>query len=157
MKGSRWKLSSDVVVRRESVEFPPRCVVCGGEADGETIGLRGNPTGLFGVIPWLLVRTKRLEVPAHRRCGTRLRRAILLRNLALIIGVTAAVILAMCLGLGKWQSIGLVIAGLSIPTAWQVVRPLPFEFTHHRDHFKLMFADRDYAREAAAMNDGQLQ
>lgn len=149
-------LSIDVIVHRESVVFPQRCVICDLEAIGEVVELRGNPVGLFGVIPWLLRRTRKLAVPAHAHCGSRLARAILARNLSLIIGVTAVVILAIPLGLSKWQAIGLAATLIVLPILWQVMRPLPFEFTHHGDCFKLMFSNRSYARDVAELNDGQI-
>lgn len=81
----------------------------------------------------------------------------MVRNLALIVSVTAVLFLAISLGLTKWQSIGLAIAAIAIPVLWQVTRPLPFEFTHHAGRFKLMFLDPLLAREVASLNDGEME
>lgn len=151
-------LSTDVIVRKEDVAFPPRCISCDRTiGDGEEVTLRGNPVGLHGVIPWLFDATRKLRVPAHRKCGVRLSRAILMRNLFLVIGITVVAILAVKLGLSKWQAFGTIAAAIVIPVLWQVLRPLAFEFTHHSDYFKLTFRDLYYARDVAALNDGELE
>ncbi len=149
-------LSTDVIVRKESVTFPHKCVVCYKPVDGEEVKLRGNPVGFYGVIPWLFAATRKLEVPAHQKCGSALSRAMMIRNLSLIVGVLVVLVFAVSLGLTKLQAIGLAIAAIAAPIIWQVLRPLPFEFTHHSDHFKLMFLDPVYAREIADSNDGEL-
>ena len=150
-------LSTDVIVRKEVVVFPRKCVVCRQPVDGEVVGLRGNPVGFHGVVPWLLGRTRRLEVPAHRDCGAKLARAMALRNLSLIIGVVVVLACAVSLGLTKWQVIGLAVAAIAVPIVYQVIRPLAFEFTHQSGRFKLMFLDPGYARETAGLNDGELE
>lgn len=66
----KMPLSTDVIVRREIVTFPPKCVVCSKPVDSEEIRLRGNPVGFYGVIPWLFGATKKLKVPAHLKCGS---------------------------------------------------------------------------------------
>ncbi|HUE72340.1 MAG TPA: hypothetical protein VMP01_15760 [Pirellulaceae bacterium] len=150
-------LCTDVIVRKDEVTFPKTCVVCGRTVEDENARLRGNPVGFYGVIPWIFGATKKLNVPAHQQCGSKLSRALLIRNLALIVGVTAVLIVAVSLGLTKWQALGLAIAAIAIPIVWQVIRPLPFEFTHHSGQFKLMFLDPAYAREIATLNDGELK
>jgi hypothetical protein len=150
-------LSTEVIVRKDNISFPRRCVVCGGDIDDQHACLRGSPVGFYGVIPWIFGATKKLEVPAHQQCGSRLGRALMARNLALIVGVTAVLVLAISLGLTKWQAIGLAIAAIAIPVVWQVIRPLPFEFTHHSGQFKLMFLDPSLAREVATLNDGEME
>ncbi len=81
----------------------------------------------------------------------------MIRNLALIVGVTVVLVFAISLGLTKWQAIGLVTAAIATPIVWQVIRPLPFEFTHHAGEFKLMFLDPSLAREVAILNHGELE
>lgn len=81
----------------------------------------------------------------------------MVRNLALIVGVTVVLVFAISLGLTKWQAIGLTIAAIAIPVVWQVIRPLPFEFTHHFGRFKLMFLDPSLAREVAILNDDEME
>ena len=81
----------------------------------------------------------------------------MVRNLALIVGVTVVLLLAIYLGLTKWQAIGLAIAAIAIPIVWQVIRPLPFEFTYDSGQFKLMFLDPSLAREVATLNDGEME
>jgi hypothetical protein len=80
----------------------------------------------------------------------------MVRNLVLIVGVIVGLILAISLGLTKWQAIGLTIAAIAIPIVWQVIRPLPFEFTHRFGRFKLMFLDPSLAREVAILNEGEM-
>jgi hypothetical protein len=150
-------LSTEVIIGKDDISFPQRCVVCGGAVDSQHVSLRGSPVGFHGVIPWIFGATKRLDVPAHKQCGSRLRRALMVRNLSLIAGVTVVLFLAISLGLTKWQAIGLAIAALVIPVVWQVIRPLPFEFTHHSGRFKLMFLDPSLAREVATLNDGEIE
>ena len=150
-------LSTDVIVREKAVSFPRRCVVCCKPVDAEDIILRGNPVGFYGVIPWLFGATKKLEVPAHQKCGSELSRAMMIRNLSLIVGVLLVVIVAASLGLTKWQAIGLAMAATAAPIIIYVVRPLAFEFTYQSSHFKLMFLDPDYAREIADLNNGELE
>jgi hypothetical protein len=156
MKLPSLTLSTDVIVHRETIEFPSRCVVCDLECHGETVGLRGNPVGFFGVPPWLFRRTRKLDIPAHAHCGSRLWWAIMLRNLSLVIGVLVALAFAVSIGFTKWPAIGFAIGVILLPILWQVLRPLPFEFTHHGDHFNLMFASKELAREVAALNDGRI-
>jgi hypothetical protein len=156
MKLPSLTLSTDVIVHRENIAFPSRCVVCDLESHAETVGLRGNPVGFYGVLPWLFRRTKKLHVPAHAHCGSKLWWAILLRNLSLIVGVLIALIFAVSIGLAKWQAIGFAVALILLPIIWQVVRPLPFKFTHHGERFNLMFASKALAREVAALNDGHI-
>jgi hypothetical protein len=150
-------LSTELIVRKDHVAFPPRCVVCGGTVEGQHARLRGSPVGSHGVVPRIFGATRKLEVPAHRRCGSKLARGLIIRNLALIIGVTAVIVLAVALGLTKWQMVGLAVAAVVVPIVWQVIRPLPFEFTYHRGQFKLMFLEPSYAREVASLNDGELE
>lgn len=156
MKLRPLALSTDVIVHRKSIEFPRRCVVCDLESHAETIGLRGNPVGFYGVLPWLFQRTRKLYVPAHGYCGSKLWRAILFRNLSLIVGVLIALVFAVYIGLAKWHAIGFAVTLIFLPIIWQVLRPLPFEFIHHGDRFNLMFASRALAREVAALNDGHI-
>ncbi len=150
-------LSTDVIVRRKEVTFPHKCVVCGTTVENGSTRIRGNPVGFYGVIPWIFGATKKLDVPAHQPCGSKLSRSLIIRNLSLIVGVILVLILAVSLGLSKWQAIGLAIAAIAIPIIWQVIRPLPFEFTHQSGEFKLMFIDPAYAREIATLNDGELE
>lgn len=102
------QLSTDVIVRKDEVTFPKGCVVCGKTVDGEHARLRGNPVGFYGFFSWIFGATKKLNVPAHLRCGSKLSRALLIRNLLGIILATAVLIVALALGLTKWQAIGLL-------------------------------------------------
>jgi hypothetical protein len=150
-------LSTEVIVRKDEVTFPKKCVVCGGAVNDENTRLRGNPVGFHGVIPWIFGATKRLDVPAHPECGSRLSRSLWIRNSALVVGVTVVLGVAVFLGLTKWQAVGLALAAIGVPIFWQVIRPPPFEFTHRSGQFKLMFLDPAYAREVAILNDGELE
>ena len=150
-------LSTDVIVRKETVIFPRKCVVCGKPVEDEVVKLRGNPVGFYGVISWLFGRSGKLEVPAHTGCGSKLSRSMAIRNLSLILGVAIVAILALSLGLTKWQAVGVISVVIAAPIVWQVIRPLAFEFTHHSDHFKLMFLDPAAAREIAELNEGELE
>ena len=80
-----------------------------------------------------------------------------MRNLLLVIGTVIVAILAVKMGLSKWQAVGAIAAAIVIPVLWQILRPLAFEFTHHSDHFKLTFRDPSYARDVAALNNGELE
>jgi hypothetical protein len=66
------------------------------------------------------------------------------------------VILAIWLDLAKWQAVGVAVAAIALPIIWQVIRPLPFEFTNHGDYYKLAFSDGGYARAVAALNNGEI-
>ena len=66
-------LSTDVIVRQEAVTFPQKCVVCGEAVDDEKVQLRANPSGFYGVIPWLLGRGKKLVCLPTRRAVQSLR------------------------------------------------------------------------------------
>jgi hypothetical protein len=118
-------LSTEVIVRKDDISFPQRCLVCGGNAENQHARLRGSPVGFHGVIPWIFGATKKLEVPAHQECESKLRRALMIRNLAVIVSVTAVLVLAISLGLTKWQAIGLAIAAIAIPIVWQVIMANP--------------------------------
>lgn len=150
-------LSTDVIVRKDEVTFPKTCVVCCKSVEGEHVRLRGNPVGFYGIFSWIFAATKKLYVPAHLNCGSRLSKALLIRNLSGIILATAVMIVALALGLAKWQAIVLVITVMAIPIFWQTMRPLPFEFTFRSGEFKLMFLDPAYAREFAILNDGEME
>ena len=150
-------LSTDVIVRKDELSFPAKCVGCGKDAGGQKTVFRGSPVGFYGVIPYLFGATRKLEVPAHRQCGSRITTSLLIRNLSLVVGVTIIAFLAIFMGLTKWQMIGLCLAAILGPISWQVLRPLPFEFTYSSRAFKLMFLDPSLAREMAELNDGELE
>lgn len=150
-------LSTDVIVRKDGLTFPTKCVGCGKDAGGQTTVFRGSPVGFYGVIPYLFGATRKLEVPAHRVCGSKITRSLLIRNLSLVIGVTIVALLAIFIGLTQWQMIGLCLATILGPISWQVLRPLPFEFTYSSGAFKLMFLDPALAREVAELNEGELE
>jgi hypothetical protein len=149
--------STDVIVRNEEVVFPDKCVVCGQNAEGECVKLRGNPVGFFGFFTWIIGRTEKLNVPAHLRCGSNLSGALLIRNVSGIVLATVVMISALVLGISKWQTVGLVVAVMAVPIFWQMMRAQPFEFTFQLGEFNLMFSDSDYAKEVALMNDGELE
>ena len=138
------------------MQFPDRCVVCGGHADGKQVTLRGNPAGLHGMLPWLLGRTRRLSIPAHRSCGAPLKRRVLLRTLTTLLLTTAAVITGISLGLPAWQTVAAAALVAAVPVALQVVDPVAFEFTYRSGRYELELRDTSYAQELAELNDSEV-
>ena len=151
-------LGTEVLVEKETIEFPEQCVVCGRHAGGDHVPMRANPHGINGMVPWLFGRAKVLEFSAHRDCGSRLRRVVLARNLLILFMVTGIIVVGFVYEWNTWLILAAVIVGALVPTIWQTLRPVPFEFVHMGNNtYKLMFRNRDYAREVADLNDGILE
>lgn len=151
------QLSTDVKIQKEAVSFPHRCVVCDSEEEVISAQLRGSPVGFHGFIPWLFGATRKLKVPTHGHCINKLRTYLVFRHLSMIIISTLVIIVALSYGLSKWQTLGCGILAIAIPIFWQVIRPLPFEFTYRSGEFKLMFLRQSYASEVAKLNGGELE
>ena len=146
-------LSIDIKIEEHrEIAFPKRCMLCGSECGSEVARIRANPTGWYGMFPWLLGRTKRLAIPAHAACGKKLRRSILRRNLLLLVVVAIALVVVLRLEMEKLPAMATLVVSALIPVIWQVIYPPAFEFTNSRGLYELSFRDKSYAREFADLN-----
>jgi hypothetical protein len=119
--------------------------------------MRGNPVGFYGAFVWIVGQTPCLWVRAHSNCALFLKTRVLARNLVPLVLVTLIVVVGITQGWNKWPTIGLAIAVMTLPVIWQVVRPVAFEFVRRGDVYVCMFAERSYAEEFAALNNGEIE
>jgi len=153
--GSNWNKSDGYYVEvgdRENILFPPRCIVCDKNVDGSYIKIQGNPVGYYGAWKWQFGLNPKIKVPAHIKCGHKLKRNILFRNLLLFFLAAIILIIGIYFDWNRWQIIGLILVVLILPLYWQEKNAPAFEFRLEDKIYEFRFLNKEYAREFAGLN-----
>jgi len=139
------------------VRFPDRCVVCGAECRGSVVALPALDSTLFGYLKWVAQRSRKVVVPAHGLCGTKLSRATQGRGMVLLFVVTIPLIVGVAREWPMWSTIAASLVLFVLMARWQGARPLPLEITVSEGKLEFSFRDADYARRFAILNGGEVR
>ena len=143
----------DVEIRTDSeIRFPPECVICGAPNSNQKVQISGNPIGYFGMWKWQLGRTSRMSIPAHSHCGGKLKKALVFRQLILLVVAAPVVALALVFEWARLTMLAMLLLLIAPLMIWQIRNPPPVEFTSDDGMYTFTFKNESYAKKFADMN-----
>lgn len=152
-------LSTDVTLAKSQTPvFPDRCVRCGVTRPGDWFVAKTHTVGWWTYLLWTWGPSYSVTVPACPSCRVWIRRQRLLRLIVLVVGGSAAIIVASWL-LGwyrgpfrLWLGVGLSLVLMMPYFLWEAFMPRPFDMTATTKTVDYTFRDEGYADHFRLVN-----
>jgi type IV secretory pathway TrbD component len=141
--------------------FPDRCVICGQpRSEPLTTMVIGDEVSLVDFAFYSIIRTpsqgKLLHIPIHDACAESLRNRLLMRTGRLLLTLAALIAAGLYFQVNFWitlfASVVIVMPFVSIALS----KPPPVEFGYGGEHYAIVFADPQSAREFARMHNADI-
>lgn len=153
-------MSYDVNLAKDRVPvFPDRCIVCGADPRGTTLGFATRSIGWWSVLH-CFGRKHRASVPTCPECVGDLKTQRRVRELVIwifiLLGILAAVwLMAEYKGpFKRWIMIGIALTAAMPYAIWESFYPRVFDMTAYSSTVDYEFKNAEYAGDFARLNPG---